>query len=105
MYSGSVISGLGLVTTLGADLPQTWQRLLDGHHIERHERALVASEPDWPRTHQLASLAALQAAEQAGWRDMLAGDAADAGTALIVGTSKGPVEDWMATQRLPRTGP
>ena len=40
-----------------------------------------------------AVFAAMQAAEQAGWTHELG---VDSGIALVVGTSKGPVEEWLA---------
>jgi 3-oxoacyl-[acyl-carrier-protein] synthase II len=85
------ITGLGLCSPLGETLVETWEALLAGRFITDHSRA--AGEYDEPRVCSLADRAARAAIAEAQWT---AGDLADA--ALVVGTSKGPIESWLAPQ-------
>ena len=86
-----IITGAGLATPLGVTLPETWRSLCDGAAIRHHARLTLpgysAGQPG--RFHAAAETVAREAMAAAGWRD-----ATDA--ALVLGTSKGPVEDWMA---------
>lgn len=97
MSSVPVITGLGLITPLGAGADATWSALMAGRFILDHARA--AGLPAGPgRIFDLASAAAREAVAQARWKER---PAAAGGTALVVGTSKGPVETWLAA--LPST--
>jgi 3-oxoacyl-[acyl-carrier-protein] synthase II len=89
------ITGLGLVTALGETPTATWEALLAGRFISDHSRAVGNFEG--PRVCALACQAARQAADDAGWTPQELADAA-----LVVGTSKGPVEAWLSgpTERL-----
>lgn len=90
--SGQIaITGLGLVTPLGQDLEQTWHALLEGRFISGHTR--VQLHDRGPRVCLLSLEAARQAITHARWTKKTLLDPA---TALIVGTSKGPVEEWIA---------
>ena len=84
----SVITGLGLLTPLGASVDQTWQRLLAGDFITDHARAGGEYDRSSPRVIQMARRAAGQALSEAGWspRDEFA---------TVVGTSKGSIESWL----------
>jgi 3-oxoacyl-[acyl-carrier-protein] synthase II len=86
-----VITGLGLVTPLGSSVEQTWRALLDGQFIRDHRRVGV-SDVRRARVTHLALHAAKQAITDTDWCDELLRDPQ---TALIVGTSKGPIEKWM----------
>ena len=83
-----VIAGVGLVTPLGRSADATWRALLDGRHVTDHTRVERAIRDDLPRVSSLAVEAATEAVAQAGW------DPAEP-TAVVVSTSKGPVEEWM----------
>ena len=86
----SIITGLGLLTPLGASVEQTWRRLLAGEFITDHARA--AGEYDRrssPRVIQMARRVAEQALGQAGWSP-------HEEFATVVGTSKGSIENWLA---------
>lgn len=89
------ITGWGLATALGATAPATWEALLAGRFIADHA-AVAASESTGKgeaRAATTAAMVARQAIAHAAWdADILADD----GTALVVGTSKGPVLDWLA---------
>ncbi len=88
--SHCLITGLGLLTPLGDSPDQTWQSLLAGKAISDHSKIPNITGPN--RCAQIARAAADQAVSSAGWsRDILSDDR----TALIVATSKGPIEDWL----------
>jgi 3-oxoacyl-[acyl-carrier-protein] synthase II len=83
-----VISGLGLCTALGDSLSNTWQALLGGRLITDHWR--VPLNLPQPRVNALARRVALEACAATGWnREQLKS------AALVVGTSKGPIEGWL----------
>lgn len=89
------ITGIGLVTALGATAAQTWDALLAGRFIEDHAKVPVEFAGDVPRVSSLAIRAAREATIGLGPSD----------AALVVGTSKGPVESWLEPpSRLPDVG-
>ena len=79
------ITGIGLVTALGGTARQTWDALLAGVHISDHARIDCGERS---RALHLALRAAREAVGGAGSPSL-------SNTALVVGTSKGPVEDWL----------
>jgi 3-oxoacyl-[acyl-carrier-protein] synthase II len=83
----TAITGVGMVTPLGASADQTWQALLAGKSIRDHSRVRIEGTS---RATALAMQAADEAVAQAGWR------ISNEPIALIVGTSKGPIESWIA---------
>ena len=86
------IAGYGLVSPLGCSASATWDAIIEGRVIESHAHVPIASGPDEARVTTLAIHAAREAIAWAGWsRAELSEDA----TAVIVGTSKGPVETWL----------
>ena len=88
------IRGLGLITPLGEDLETSWRRIVDGAAIDDHARAPIASTPGVDRVTALGATVAREAIAAAGWSPSRHdGDR----TALVVGTSKGPVDDWIET--------
>ena len=80
-----VITGIGLVTALGATAAQTWDALLAGRFIEDHAKVPLEFPGKLPRVSSLAIRAAREAT--------VGIDVSDA--ALVAGTSKGPVESWL----------
>jgi 3-oxoacyl-[acyl-carrier-protein] synthase II len=86
-----IITGAGLATPLGLTLPETWQALCGGAAIRHHARLTLPAQPAGRpgRFHDVTEAVAREAMESAGWANA-------AGAALVLGTSKGPVEDWMA---------
>src|SRR5438045_1563265 len=83
-----VITGHGLVTALGDSATATWASLLAGRYISDHAKVPFESPSGHSRVSSLAIRAAreaVQSADVASLRD----------AALVVGTSKGPVENWI----------
>jgi 3-oxoacyl-[acyl-carrier-protein] synthase II len=87
------ITGTGLITPLGTSVEQTWHALLAGDFIRNHTRCSTGNSPvpEAPRVSQLALIAAREAIGGARWSRR---HLANATTALVVGTSKGPVVEW-----------
>ena len=85
-----VICGIGLVTPLGMTAAATWDALLAGRAIPAHAGVDDLHPGTQPRINVLARIAAQQAIADANWDS---GDLRDA--ALVVGTSKGPVQRWL----------
>ena len=85
-----VISGVGLVTPLGRSAEETWNSLLAGRFIRDHGRVIG----DLPEAQTRVSRLGIGAAQQAiaGWSDVERREAA-----LVIGTSKGPIHDWLNT--------
>jgi 3-oxoacyl-[acyl-carrier-protein] synthase II len=83
-----VITGLGLITPLGRSRQETWNALLAGRSIRTHARLDPADDSKHPRVTSLALHAAREATAHARWNT-------DQPTAIVVGTSKGPIEAWL----------
>ncbi|MDB5293786.1 MAG: 3-oxoacyl-ACP synthase [Phycisphaerales bacterium] len=86
-----LITGIGLATPLGDNLAATWESLCAGRHITGHARVPGIESGDEPRVNVLAQRVAHEAVASAGWTHEQRQSAA-----LAVGTSKGPVETWIA---------
>lgn len=78
------ITGLGLCTPLGTDVEQTWTALLAGDSIYSHALAMGMDSSCRARAIQMALAVSQQA---------LAPN--DQSIALVVGTSKGTIIDWL----------
>lgn len=88
------ITGVGLITPLGLDASSTFAALLDDRYITNlGQIETIRTPPTVPRVSTLAMAAALEATAQAGWDKQTLSDPQ---TALIVGTSKGPIDGWIA---------
>jgi 3-oxoacyl-[acyl-carrier-protein] synthase II len=79
-----------LVTPLGSTVGETWDALLAGRYIADHAKVPLSFPDNQPRVSHLAIRAAREAIALTGL-----GSINDCATALVVGTSKGPVEDWL----------
>jgi len=96
-----LIVGLGLQTPLGGSLDSTWRGLIQGRFITDHARVPVDPAPGTNRIAALACAAALESLADAGINiDTLA----YSDTALVVGTSKGPIEQWLTPEVTTCTG-
>lgn len=78
------ITGLGLVTPLGRSAAMTWSALLAGRAISNHARVSLEDDDRVPRVDRMALAAAREAFRSTR-----------KSVALVFGTSKGPVIDWM----------
>jgi len=88
----ALLSGGGLITPLAGTLEDNWQALCAGRTLSDHCRIPTDEPITIGRALHWAKLAAQQAVEQSGWdRDILSDDQ----TALVVGTSKGSIEQWI----------
>ena len=92
----AAITGWGLATPLGLSASETWRNLLAGRHIMDHARVPTPPMPSRARVSQLALIAACEALSQSNWSDDILHDDQ---TALVIGTSKGPVEEWLTPPR------
>jgi 3-oxoacyl-[acyl-carrier-protein] synthase II len=87
-----LIVGLGLQTSLGASLDLTWSALLQGRHVSDHARVPADDAPGESRITALATAVVRESLSDAGIEiEALRGT----DTALIVGTSKGAIEQWL----------
>ena len=90
------ITGWGLATPLGLSAPETWQNLLAGRAILNHSRVPIILPPNRTRVNHLALIAAREALARSHWtNDEIQCDF----TALVIGTSKGPIEDWLTGEK------
>lgn len=94
-----IIAGKGLVTPLGLGVEATWRALIEGQYITDHGHAPLETAEGVPRAMALARRAADEAIAEAGW------DAgADEGMVVVVGTSKGPITQWLGCGVMAPTG-
>ncbi len=93
--STPVITSAGLVTALGQTSAQTWAALLEGRFISDHARVPIPSSQDEPRVVSLARAAVREANNKQQTHSPHAPDR----SALVVGTSKGPIEQWLKSPR------
>lgn len=87
-----VITGLGLVTPLGACAGETCDALLAGRYITDHARTRFEAHAS-DRVHALATRAACEAVAESNWATRAAEPMR---TALVIGTSKGAIETFSA---------
>lgn len=87
-----LIVGLGLQTPLGTSVDSTWRALTQGRFIRDHARVPTDPAPGTTRLKAIATAAARESLVDAGI-EIESVRAPD--TALVVGTSKGPIEQWL----------
>ncbi|HEX4793089.1 MAG TPA: beta-ketoacyl synthase N-terminal-like domain-containing protein, partial [Humisphaera sp.] len=85
------ITGLGLATPLGGTLDKTWQALLGSKYIIDHARVSDLCDGPGLRINRLSASVAREALAGSNWSASQI-----AGAALVIGTSKGPVDGWLA---------
>ncbi len=85
------ITGVGLVSALGAGAENNWRKLMAGQFIEDHSKTIL-SDAGPARIIEIALAAAREAINDARWT---ARDLMDDQTALVVGTSKGQIESCL----------
>jgi 3-oxoacyl-[acyl-carrier-protein] synthase II len=86
------ITGIGLVSVLGKSADETWRAMLAGRTVSDHTRLTI--EPVYgSRVATIGTIAGRAALEHAGWGSR---DVASDRTALVIGTSKGPIENWIS---------
>lgn len=90
-----VIRSVGLVTPLGCDGP-LWSSLLCGDFIRDHGRVALKTDGNQSRVSDLACRAAASAFGQLPDAELTSED-----VGLIVGTSKGPVDQWLTAATPP----
>ena len=90
-----LITGLALATPQGTDAQSNWRNLLAGAVLHETGRVPLAVDSSLPRVSQLAIHVARAAIVNADWTP--ATISADR-TALLIGTSKGPIEAWLTGQ-------
>jgi 3-oxoacyl-[acyl-carrier-protein] synthase II len=86
------ITGLGLASPLGGTLDSTWQSLLAGRFITHHATVPQIAGDGGLRINRLAMQVAEEALSASRWSSQQRKSAG-----LVVGTSKGPVEAWLAS--------
>lgn len=99
MSEALVITGAGLVSPLGLDLPSTWRAILDGRTVVGHARC--PDDADAAAPSRVSALA-IRAAREAIAAAEASGRRPDGAAPLIVGTSKGPVDQWLSDAGLPQ---
>lgn len=88
------ITGLGLITPLGATVDSTFAHLVAGDRdISEHTRLTVITTADESRASALAEQVGRQAIEQAGWTST---ERTSDRTAVVIGTSKGQIAEWIS---------
>jgi 3-oxoacyl-[acyl-carrier-protein] synthase II len=89
------------LTPLGTDADSTWAALLAGKFITDHSLVPLARAPGQERVAQIALATAQEALASARWTQS---HVSDPQTALVVATSKGPVESWLQGPITPAGG-
>lgn len=84
------ITGTGLVTVQGVGVDANWRNLMAGRVLNEKGVVALPPDPELTRVSQLAIQAAREAHQAAS---SFALD--DGRVGLVVGTSKGPIEDWI----------
>ncbi|HEX4125896.1 MAG TPA: beta-ketoacyl synthase N-terminal-like domain-containing protein [Tepidisphaeraceae bacterium] len=92
MRPAAIITGIGLATPLGIGVDETWRALLAGRAIRDHARVAHLDEKE-SRIFQIAHRAAVTAGAGKPRPD-----------ALVVGSSKGEADAWIANASLPLAG-
>jgi 3-oxoacyl-[acyl-carrier-protein] synthase II len=98
---GPIITGSGLVTALASGVEETWNALAAGEFIRAHSPAKLRAIDGQTRVTQLALAAGSEALAAARWGQEVLRDER---TALLIGTSRGPVNQWLADPARPQIG-